>query len=68
MKIKPWKRFWVVVNTKGDALTWTLAPTKSGAIAYLYEDMSDQQKEDLWEKNLKEGYCAVKVNVKFELC
>ena len=68
MKIKPWKRFWVVVNTKGDALPWTLATTKSGAIGSLYEDMSDEQREDLWDKRLKDGYSVLKVNVKFELC
>jgi hypothetical protein len=66
MKIKPWKRFWVIVNAKGCALPWTLSGTKSGAMSNLYGGLSQEQKEDLWEKNLKEGYCAVKVNVKFE--
>jgi len=68
MKIKPWKRFWIVVNAKGCALPWTLSGTKNGAITALYEDLNDEQRTDLWNKNLKDGYFVVKVNVKFEPC
>ena len=68
MKIKPWNRFWVVVNAKGDALPWTLSGTKKGAISALYDDLSEEQKKVLWEKRLKAGYYVLKVNVKFEPC
>lgn len=68
VKIKPWKVVWMVINASGYALPWTISGTKKGALSNLYDDMSAEQKKKLWEENLKKGYCAVKVNVNFELC
>ncbi len=68
VKIKPWKRVWMIVNASGDALPWTISATKKDAISNLYEDLTESQRTELWERRLKEGYYIVKLNVNFELC
>jgi hypothetical protein len=62
MEIKKLKKYWVVVNSKGEVMHWTIAQMKSSSIEYFLEDCTGT-----WQMYRKKyGYKCVKVDISFE--